>query len=202
MTPLGLTVMRRTATLLHATPGLRARLRWQGDTLLEVGRPEPGEPEPAGRWLTPCAFRAAVGRAVRASHEGRTIAVLGLEPGNDPSLDLRARRGVLLPGGIVQLVSAGSLELAFATALDPASVERLIEPTVADVRAHHDAVTGATLVIHRGPAHPSAAALPAVLSDAQAVLARCAVAELDDRCAEFVHAVEPDHGHRSDRGQS
>jgi hypothetical protein len=192
MTPLGLTVLRRTATLVHAVPGLRARLRHpallrQGDDLLlEVVRPvHPGE-APTGRWLTPCSFRVAIGRAVTAVHEGRTLAVLGLEAGVDPAVELGAVRGTLLAGGIAQVPAGGSLELAFATTVDADRVLALAGAEEFDVRCHADPVARTSLVVHTTSAAPGSAEHGELLEHARTLLARCAVEELSDNLAAFV----------------
>jgi hypothetical protein len=51
--------LRLAATLAHALPGLRLRVRDGQRTLLEVARP----PLPAGPAMETCAFRMAVARA-------------------------------------------------------------------------------------------------------------------------------------------
>lgn len=193
MTPLGLTVMRRSATLLHAVPGLRARIVHEGRTLLEVLRPcHPGD-APAGRWITPCAFHAAVGRAVAAHRAGRTLAVLGLPAGVDPTVEIGARHGALLAGGIAELATPAGIELGFATTLRPDVVVALAsEPADAkhiDVRPHHDPLTDATLVVHT--VHALEAARDEALDRVQRLLARCAVEELVDDVGAFLRLDAP-----------
>ena len=148
MTPLGLTVLRRTATLAHAVPGIRVRLRHDGTALLEVLRPAHPVVAPSGRWLTPCAFRVAVGRAVRASRDGRTLAVLGLGAGIDPAVDVCATSGALLPGGIAHIPTGTGSELAFATTVRAETVAAMAQADDLDVRCHPDPVTDAALVVH------------------------------------------------------
>ncbi|HEX7095030.1 MAG TPA: hypothetical protein VF183_04055 [Acidimicrobiales bacterium] len=185
MTPLGLTAMRRTATLLHAVPGLRARIVHEGRPLLEVLRPEHPGDAPVGRWLTPCAFRAAVARAVLAMRDGRTLAVLGLPPGVDPSVELGARNGQLLPGGIAEIATTAGYELGFVTTLRMAEVEAITGATsgraaptdAGQVRLHADPLTDAVLVVHTTPC-VSPVSRSAALEQTQRLLARCAVAEL------------------------
>jgi hypothetical protein len=142
-----------------------------------------------------------VGRAVHAVREGRTVAVLGLEPGEDPAIDLGATPGVLHAGGIAQFVSPGAIEYAFVTTLDVDAVERLVRARGVDpdVRAHRDHVTATTLVIHRAAAHPSRSALPVLLDRVQRTLAACAVEELDAELGRGTAAArreperQPDH---------
>lgn len=189
MTPLGLAVLRRTATLAHAVPGLRVRLRHDGRALLEVLRPAHPVVAPSGRWLTPCAFRVAVGRAVRASQEGRTLAVLGLEAGVDPAVDVCATSGALLPGGIAHLPTGAGRELAFVTTVRAETVAAMASADDIDVRCHPDPVTEAALVVHATSTVPGSAAFDLVLGHAQALLARCAVHELVHDMDNFLHAA-------------
>lgn len=181
MTPLGLTVMRRSATLLHAVPGLRARIAHDGRTLLDVLRPaHPGD-APDARWITPCAFRAAVGRAVEAQRDGRTLAVLGLPAGVDPGVEIGAVRGALLPGGIAELATPAGHELGFVTTLPLDIVDAIITDDGGrrdgSTHAHHDPVTDTTLVVHT--AHVLDSTRDEALERVRRLLARCAVEEFD-----------------------
>jgi hypothetical protein len=185
MTPLGLTVLRRTATLAHAVPGLRVRLRHDGSALLEVLRPAHPVVAPTGRWLTPCAFRVAVGRAVAAAHAGRTLAVLGLEPGTDPAVDIGAVTGRLLPGAIALVPAGASHELAFATTVDAALVGELAAGEHLDVSCHPDPLTEAALVVTTTAAPPASPEFDHHLERTQALLARAAVHELLDGLDQF-----------------
>ena len=188
MTPLGLTVMRRTAALVHAVPGLQARVRHGDALLLEVLRPVHPGAAPNGRWLTPCSFRVAVGRAVDAVREGRTLAVLGLEAGDDPAVDLCATNGALLCGGIARMPTPDGSELVFATTLHPERVAALTPSGDHDVRCHADPVTQTSLVVHSTDGRLGTAAYDEVLDHAQSLLARCAVDGLVDDLAMFVGA--------------
>ena len=187
MTPLGLTVLRRTATLAHAVPGIRVRLRHDGTALLEVLRPAHPVVAPSGRWLTPCAFRMAVGRAVRAHHDGRTLAVLGLGAGVDPAVDVCAPNGTLLPGGIAQLPTTFGTELAFATTVRAETVAVFAHADDLDVRCHPDPVTEASLVVFTTSAPAGSAELDQMREHAGALLARCAVHELLHDLDHFLH---------------
>lgn len=187
MTPLGLTVLRRTAALAHAVPGLRVRLRHDGTALLEVLRPAHPVVAPSGRWLTPCAFRVAVGRAIRASRDGRTLAVLGLPSGTDPAVDLCATNGALLPGGIAQIPTGLGSELAFTTTVRPETVAAMAHAEDLDIRCYPDPVTEAAIVVHTTSAPTGSAEFAAVLEHAQALLARCAVHELVSDLDSFLH---------------
>jgi hypothetical protein len=196
MTPAGLVALRRTAALVHAVPGLSARLRHEGATLVEVARPDGTEPAAGRRHLSPCAFRVAVGRALDATRRGRAISVLGLTPGCDPAIDVAARRGaMLLPGGIVEIPAAGAIELAFVTTLAADEVCELHEHDD-EVRAHPDPVLATTLVIHRAAAHPSTDSLARVLTRTHELLARCAVAEFIDHKGGYVQRLSPIDPHQ------
>jgi hypothetical protein len=190
VTPLGLTVLRRTATLAHGVPGLRVRLRHRGATLLEVLRPDDGGAAPAGRWVSPCTFRVAVGRAVRAARDGRTLVVLGLEPGEDPAVDVGAPRGRLLHGGVALVPTPGGCELAFATTVD-ADVVAAMDHGGLDARCHVDPVTEASLIVHASRTAPGTAAFADELDRLHGLVARCAVQELLDDEAAFLANVAP-----------
>ena len=140
MTPLGLIVMRRTATLVHATPGLRARLAHDGRPLLDVLRPRHPGDAPAGRWITPCAFRVAVGRGLEAVRAGKTLAVLGLDAGVDPKVELDAPHGVLLAGAVVHLPTPTGGELAFATTAGAPVVEAQLSTVHTTPSSHEQGV--------------------------------------------------------------
>ena len=157
MTPLGLTVLRRTATLAHAVPGIRVRLRHDGTALLEVLRPAHPVVALSGRWLTPSrsAWRWS---PVRAHHDGRTLAVLGLGAGVDPAVDVCAPNGTLLPGGIAQLPTTFGTELAFATTVRAETVAVFAHADDLDVRCHPDPVTEASLVVFTTSAPAGSAA--------------------------------------------
>jgi hypothetical protein len=193
MTPLGLLVMRRTATLLHAAPGLRARITHDGRPLLDVVRPRHPGDAPSGRWMTPCAFRVSVGRAVDAVRAGKSLAVLGLEAGVDPAVELGASSGTLLPGGIVHLPTLAGGELAFATTAGAHLVEAMAHAAgVAEVRCHPDELTETALVVQTVAAPAGTPAFAAAVDRMQTLLARSAVRELTDQLDAFLH--RPGHG--------
>jgi hypothetical protein len=103
----GLAALRVAATLVHGVPDLRVRLS-QGDVAVaEVcgGDGPPVRPVTA-RWLTPCAFRAAVVAARRRWDEGVRLALPGVE--GDPVIDVGVpARGRTFPGGIVRVPCGG-----------------------------------------------------------------------------------------------
>jgi hypothetical protein len=192
MTPLGLTVLRRTATLVHAVPGLRVRLRHDGKALLEVLRPAHPVVAPSGRWVTPCGFRTAVARALQAYRDGRTLAVLGLDAGVDPAVDVGAPNGRLLPGGVAIVPTVDGCEMAFATTIAPDVVAGLDHGGL-DVRCHPDPLTEACLIVHAGHHAPGSAAAAVELLRLQALVAQCAVQELVDDRDGFLGVVTRPH---------
>jgi hypothetical protein len=129
VTPTGLAALRRSATLAHSLPQVALRLRSGERTLLDVCRP-PGAPE-GGRWIPPCAFRAAIGEAHARSGSGARFGCLGLPCGVDPAVDVGvAGTTVLHPGGIVGCDVAEQRVVAFATLLDEARVRGLVDERV------------------------------------------------------------------------
>jgi hypothetical protein len=190
---LGLIVMRRAATLLHATPGLHARFTHDDRVLLDVLRPRHPGDAPAGRWLTPCAFRVAVGRAVESVRAGKALAVLGLDSGVDPALELGAASGTLRPGGIVHLPTLTGGELAFATTAGAHLVDAMAHAERIDVRCHADALTDATLVVHTVAPPSGSPAFADALERMHTLLARSAVRELTDDLSAFLHESELTH---------
>lgn len=148
MTPAGMAAMRRAATLVHALPGVRVRLRVGDRLLLEVTRP----PLPEGPAIGPCVFRAAVARAHEQHKAGVRLGFVGLPEGCDPEVDVGVPAGGgALPGGIYRVPIGGAWVHAFATTL-PVRVCRDVvvrhvgEDTDVDVRLHRDAATEVTLV--------------------------------------------------------
>jgi hypothetical protein len=125
VTPTGLAALRRSATLAHSLPQVALRLRADGRVLLDVCRP-PGAPE-GGRWIPPCAFRAAIGEAHARAGGGSRFGCLGLPCGVDPAVDVGvAGTTVLHPGGIVGCDVADQRVVAFATLLDEARTRALV----------------------------------------------------------------------------
>jgi hypothetical protein len=129
VTPTGLAALRRSATLAHSLPQVALRLRGDGRTLIDVCRP-PGAPE-GGRWIPPCAFRAAIGEAHARSGSGSRFGCLGLPCGVDPAVDVGvAGTTVLHPGGIIGCDVAEERVVVFATLLDEARTRALVHERV------------------------------------------------------------------------
>lgn len=166
--------MRLAATLAHALPGVRLRLRDGDATLLEVARP----PLPPGHVVGPCAFRNAVARAHHQLVAGVRLQFLGLAEGRAPTIDVGVRAGDrILPGGIYRVAVDDAQVHAFATTLAPRVCRSIIasrSPDAADLRVHHDAATDVTLV-HDVRHLAGGEGAPAALED---VLAGCIADEI------------------------
>jgi len=142
----GLTAMRIAATLVHAVPTVRVRIRHGGAIVLEVGHPAATE----GPALGPCAFRRAVADAHELAKNGRQLAFMGLPVGVAPAVDIGVAPGdKALPGGIYRVTVGDQTIHGFATTL-PA---RRCRETFAGlpegphaIRLHHDAATEVTFV--------------------------------------------------------
>jgi len=174
MTGALLVPMRLTATIAHALPGVRLRLRHDDRTLLEVLRTD----QPADGVVTPCAFRSAVARAHRLLEAGERLRFLGLGEGEAPAIDVAVGPGgAIHPGGLYAVPSHDHHLHAFATTLGTAACRRVVGD---EVSLHHDAATDVTIV-HR------AAATAAVCPILREALLRCADEELARELA--VHAV-------------
>lgn len=153
MTPWGLTALRRAATVAHALPGVRLRLRHDNSTLLEVTRTPPLTPPVIG----PCAFRHAVARAHEDMKHGRVVSMVGLTPGVDPALDVGVRPGDAAHADGMYRIAFGEVDLhAFATTLSPRQCRQLLDDRATPVCRHpsaahvlelrHDVATEITIV--------------------------------------------------------
>jgi hypothetical protein len=167
--------MRRAATLVHALPGLRLRLRYQDEVVLAVTRP----PLPDGPAVTPCAFRNAVARAHVQLQEGQRLRFLGLPEGVAPALEVGTGPGDRChPGGLYEVRVAGATVHAFVSVLRPQVCRAAVggpPGTGPDVRLHHDAATGVTVVHAVDPPGADPAPTRLLLEE---LLARCAAEEV------------------------
>lgn len=172
MSPAGMAAMRMAATLAHALPSLRLRIRHRDTDLVEVAHPA----EAAGPAIGACAFRRAVTCAHEQSKAGVRLSFMGLAADEEPAIDIGVRAGdAALPGGIVRVAVGDSTVHGFATML-PArhcrDVLRRLPDTGHVVRLHHDAATEVTFVHTVTPTADAlpdgahlAAALEALLAD-------------------------------------
>lgn len=147
MTPRGMAAMRIAATLAHALPTLRVRLRHRGETLLHVLAHPAGTTGPA---ISACAFRRAVAAAHEQSRHGGRVAFMGLPAGEEPAVDIGVRTGdAALPGGVYRVTLGGATIHGFATTLPVRRCRSVLErlpDTGHTVRLHHDAATEVTFV--------------------------------------------------------
>jgi hypothetical protein len=138
--------MRVAATLAHALPTIRLRIRSGDETLLEVAHPT----DAAGGAVGPCSFRHAVACAYEQTKRGLRIGFKGVADGDDPAVDIALRRGdALLPGGIYRIVVGDQTIHGFATTLQPRQCRSLLRPlpdAAHVVHLHHDAATEITFV--------------------------------------------------------
>lgn len=155
----GLAALRKAATLAHAVPSVRLRIR-DGDRVILAVQTPPLPVQTGGRTLPPCAFRAAVARAHELRSTGQRVAFCGLPEDHDPAIDVGLREGdVAHPGGIYRVAMADQWLLLFATTLglesckDAACGDGLATDTddpgdrfAVRVGFHNDIATGVTLV--------------------------------------------------------
>jgi hypothetical protein len=147
---------RRAATLAHALPALRVRVRAGVSTVLDVGRPPPED----GPAIGPCAFRMAVARAHEQIKGGARLTFLGLPEDAALSVSIGVRAGdAALPGGIYRVAVDDHYLHAFATTLTPRRCRTVLDQrgdhvAGSPVRLHHDVATEVTVVHSLGPAGP------------------------------------------------
>jgi hypothetical protein len=146
MTRRGLVAMRIAATLVHAVPTIRVRIRHGAATLLVVGHPAMTEDPAVG----PCAFRRAVADAHEQAKEGRRLAFMGLPAGIAPAVDIGVAPGdKALPGGIYRVTVGEQTVHGFATTLPARRCREALAGLpegACPVRLHHDAATEVTFV--------------------------------------------------------
>jgi hypothetical protein len=142
----GLTALRIAATLAHALPTLRVRIRHLDRMLLEIGHPATA----SGPALGPCAFRRAVAGAHEQVKRGQRLAFMGLPADVAPAVDIGVQAGdKALPGGIYRVTVGDQTVHGFATTLPPRRCREVLA-TLPDtdhvVRLHHDVATEVTFV--------------------------------------------------------
>lgn len=153
MTPERLVPLRLAATVAHALPGVRLRLRHRDQTVLEVGR-SPSLSVPSA--MSPCAFRMAVGRAHQQLREGVRLAFFGMGRGCAPAVDVGVRPGdEVYPGGLYRVAVEDVQVHAFATTLAPKACRTVVTERAGGrgpVKLYHDPTTAVTLVHAAVPA--------------------------------------------------
>jgi hypothetical protein len=109
----GLARLRLAATLVHSVPGVRLRLRVDGQ-IVEVARAQcDGSSVPA------CRFREAVRRTYRSERDGFEIGDW------QPDIDVLLTEGDLCAGGILRVPLGDGEAHVFATTLDTAACTEL-----------------------------------------------------------------------------
>jgi hypothetical protein len=188
--------LRRAATLCHAVPAMRVRVRHEGETLLEISRDHGHEPVPGGGavHLPPCAFRVAVGRAHALREDGRNMSFLGLGHGDVPSIEIGLPcGGEAWPGGIYQVLEGRRFLYLFATTLPLERCRQLLAegevdavlpapdasvPGATRIGFHADDATGVTLVHTDVALGADEAEHTATRNLLERLLATCATEEL------------------------
>jgi hypothetical protein len=138
--------MRIAATLAHALPSVRVRIRHADRTLLEIGHPSQAQ----GPALGPCAFRRAVATAHEQAKDGRRLAFMGLPDEVAPAVDIGVLPGdEALPGGIYRVTVGDRTVHGFATTLPARRCREVLRDLPEGehvIRLHHDSATEVTFV--------------------------------------------------------
>ena len=172
--------LRMGATLAHALPTVRLRIRAEGRVVLDVHRPPFPDGERAVPSIPPCGFRRAVAAAHQRRAAGEELSFLGLPAGCAPAIDVGLPPGDrALPGDLYRVALGDDWLHVFATAL---SVERCKlaagDGPVVRVGFHRDESTEIPLVHVASPVGAIVSARRA-LDVLEGVYGRCAVAELE-----------------------
>jgi hypothetical protein len=109
----GLARLRIAAALVHSIPGVRLRLRVDGE-LIEIARTQCD-----GRTVPACRFREAVRRTYRSERDGFEICDW------QPDIDVLVTDGHLCGGGILRVPLGDGEAHVFATTLDTESCAEL-----------------------------------------------------------------------------
>lgn len=187
----GLAALRVAATLAHAVPRLRVRVRHGSDVLVEVrsaATQAEGHDEAAPLVLTPCAFRGAVVQAWHEHQAGRRLSFLGMPAGAVPAIDVGTPPGgTARPGGLYRVPLEDRWLWAFATTLDASAAfaagraivhERPAEVDVVALGLRPDAGTGVTIMYAETVADPASTVEAALVDLLESLLARFATIEL------------------------
>lgn len=179
MSPAGMAAMRMAATLAHALPTLRVRIRYGTATLLEVSHHNADADDVVGA----CAFRRAVACAHEQSKQGVRLGFLGVPTEHDPAIDVGVRANdASLPGGVYRVTIGNETIHGFVTTLPLRRCRAVLEALPdegPDHRLHHDAATEVTFVhtvLDAEVAPPDAARLMPAL---EALLAEEMVRDLE-----------------------
>ena len=193
MTPLGLLAMRKAAALAFAVPGVEIDVTHRGTIIARVERRFDGaDLALAATLLSPCAFRAAVGRAHAHATGGGTAMFLGLGADVDPTLEYWSANGGTADSLGLVMSRVGTMVVhVFATQRPVDAVHAVIRsmavhpalPDEAAVHASWDPVTGVTLVYSEVPIGLLPTARPVVRSTMESLMLRFAVDEITQAVA-------------------
>jgi hypothetical protein len=136
----GWIALRQAATLVHALPGVAARVRLDGALVADVARTEPAEraqDDPEQATLSPCAFRrwvvdewsaatASEERTAWGDHDTRLSVEVGIPV-----------RGALLPGDVYRIPAVDRQVLVVAIAADG----ELVRALASELASEHGGTT-------------------------------------------------------------
>jgi hypothetical protein len=146
ITPRALRALRKAAALSMIAPALRVRVADGRRTLIEVRRPP--FPDGCARYVPPCAFNRAVGRAHRAMAAGQDLAFAGLEEGHDPRVEIGLPPGDrAFPGGIYRVTRGSEWTHVLPTTLTQEAIVATLEARPTDVT--FPAATTRAIAVHR-----------------------------------------------------
>ena len=193
MTPFGLLAMRKAAGLAFAVPGMEIDIVHHGRIVARVQRCFDGSDIALDTTLlSPCAFRAAVGRAHTHASEGGTAVFLGLAVDADPTLDYHMPfTGAARPLGLIVSRVGEIVVHVFATQRPVEAVRTVIAsmsvhpamPDEAAVNASWDPVSAVTLVYSEVRIATLATARPFIEATIDAVMMRFAIDEITQAVA-------------------
>lgn len=171
--------LRMGATLAHALPTVRLRIRAEGRVVLDVHRPPFPDGERATPAIPPCGFRRAVAAAHQRRAAGEELSFLGLPAGCAPAIDVGLAPGDrALPGDLYRVTLGADWLHVFATTLSADRCKAADDGALVRVGFHRDEATEITLVHVASPVGAIVLARRA-LDVLEGVYGRCAVAELE-----------------------
>lgn len=131
MTPMMLISMRKAAALAFAVPGMEVDIANGNELIARVERRFEGADVPLGTTLlSPCAFRAAVGRAAAHMGSGGRALFFGLAPDADLRLHhFMPFTGAATPLGMIVSRVGEAIVHVFAADLEPAQALAIISST-------------------------------------------------------------------------
>jgi hypothetical protein len=186
----GFAALRRAATLVHAVPTLRVRLRSVGAVMIDVAADGTPPAPDALRTVTPCAFRNAVARAWDQHRVGERVALFGLPVGVEPAVELGVPPcGQSFPGEIHCVPLTGRYLYVFATTFPIERCRERADHHLADISPpdglwamglRHDEATDVNLAFAELAVERREASERATVDLLEALLADIAVRQLLD----------------------